>query len=72
MNLNPGHLPTYKALFPVLRTQTGAIDRLSLRLANNGLSPIGLGNCCQLVKRAGAWGIFKWALGKQSGYQQGL
>ena len=25
MNLNPGHLPTYKALFPVLRTQTGAI-----------------------------------------------
>ena len=24
MNLNPGHLPTYKTLFPVLRTQTGA------------------------------------------------
>ena len=25
MNLNPGHLPTYKTLFPVLRTQTGAL-----------------------------------------------
>ena len=24
MNLNPGYLPTYKTLFPVLRTQTGA------------------------------------------------
>ena len=28
MNLNPGHLPTYKALFPVLRTQTGAEGRI--------------------------------------------
>jgi hypothetical protein len=26
MNLNPGHLPTYKTLFPVLRTQTGALS----------------------------------------------
>jgi hypothetical protein len=25
MNLNPGYLPTYKTLFPVLRTQTGAV-----------------------------------------------
>jgi hypothetical protein len=28
MNLNPGHLPTYKTLFPVLRTQTGALEQV--------------------------------------------
>jgi len=40
MNLNPGHLPTYKTLFPVLRTQTGAALKHSCASfpENNALS----------------------------------
>ena len=28
MNLNPGHLSTYKALFPALGTQASAVDTI--------------------------------------------
>lgn len=34
MNLNPGHLPTYKDLVPVLRTQTTPAHKASLELSD--------------------------------------